>query len=232
MKPVRQHSWDLSPKEAIQLQKKLAKKYITDNQTPSPPDMNDLQYVCGADVSYSRKTDTCYAAVVVFHYPSMEIAETSTAVKKSTYPYVPGLLTFREAPPLIAAFARLRHEPDLLVFDGQGAAHPRRFGLAAHIGVIFNKPSIGCAKSVYIGEYREPGREAGRWTLLKHKGETIGCMLRSRDECKPLVISAGYNMTLSRARRFIKKILGRFRSPEIIRRAHILSNEVRKQIEC
>ncbi len=227
MKPEFHHRWDLSPKEAIRLQDRLAKFLLNTRRDKCPLQLKDLEFVAGADVSYSKKTDTCYAAVVVFKFPSLEVVEERTAVRKSSYPYVPGLLTFREGPPLISAFSRLKNEPDLLVFDGQGIAHPRRLGLATHIGLIYGKPSIGCAKSVLTGEFTPPGPNVGDWSPLTDGEDVIGCVLRTKVNCKPLFISPGVLMDVEWARRFIIHCLGRYRLPEIVRQPHLLSNRVR-----
>lgn len=231
MKLKHRHSWTLTPKQAIKLQKDLTGEIEYGLKDVCPLNIKDVKYVAGADVSYSKKTDTCYGVVVLFSFPELQVIEEQITVKKSTYPYVPGLLTFREAGTLIESFARLETEPELLVFDGQGVAHPRRMGLAAHMGYLYEKPSIGCAKSRYIGEYKEPRQKAGSWRLVKDEGETIGIVLRSRDGCKPVFISAGHKMDLAWATKFIKRCLGDYRQPPITRIPHLVSNRVRKEYE-
>lgn len=220
------HSWDLSPREAIALQRELAGRLILRNA----PRRARARIVAGADVSYSRRTNICYAAVVAFSFPDFAMLEESTAVRPATFPYVPGLLTFREGPALVAAFERLRCKPDVLVFDGQGLAHPRGFGLACHMGVIFDTPSIGCAKSLLIGQHGPLAPEAGAAAPLLHPatGRRIGMTLRSRAGVKPIYISPGHRFSVAGALAFMRRCLGRYRLPEVTRRAHGLSNELRR----
>jgi len=231
MKLARRHSWNLSPRNAIRLQARLAGSLMTGVRGVCPIKMEHVHLVAGADVSYSKKTNTCYAAVTVFHFPDMAIVEERTAARRAIFPYIPGLLSFRESAPLIAAFSRLKCEPDLLVFDAQAIAHPRRFGLAAHIGYIYDKPSIGCAKSRLIGDFVQPGARAGDWSYLKIGKEIVGCVLRSKTNCKPIYISPGHKMDVEWARKFITYCLGRYRIPELTRRPHILSNQLRLKHE-
>jgi len=210
---------------------RLSEKLVFGNSCKCPVKLKNLRLVAGADVSYSKKTDTCYAAIVVFDVSSEEIIEKRTSVQKSKYPYIPGLLSFREAPPLIAAFSRLKNDPDLLVFDAQGIAHPRRFGLASHLGYLYDKPSIGCAKSLLIGEYNPPGTKRGDWSYIRHKEETIGMAFRSKSGCKPIYLSPGHLMDMEWIRGFFKRLKGKYRLPDITRLAHILSNAVRTEYE-
>ena len=211
----------------MRLQERLRASLRTGEKNICPLSFDGVRIIAGADVSYSKKTNTCYAAVVLFRFPGLEMIEEKTAVRRAAYPYIPGLLSFREARPLIAAFARLRNEPDLLVFDAQGIAHPRRFGLASHLGFLYDKPSIGCAKSLLIGDFVPPGARAGNWSYLKIGKEIVGCVLRSRANCKPIYISPGHLMDVTWSRLFITNCLGRYRLPELTRRPHCLSNELR-----
>ena len=231
MKLARRHSWNLSPRDAIRLQARLAGSLKTGVREVCPIKIERIRLIAGADVSYSKKTNTCYAAVTVFRFPDMAIVEERTSARRAVFPYIPGLLSFRESAPLIAAFSHLKCEPDLLVFDAQGIAHPRRFGLASHVGYLYNKPSIGCAKSRLIGDFVQPGLRAGDWSYLRIGEEIVGCVLRSKTNCKPIYISPGHLMDVEWARRFIAQCLGLYRLPEITRRPHCLSNELRLRHE-
>jgi deoxyribonuclease V len=231
MKLVHRHPWNLNPKQAIALQAGLSKNLVYSIRGKCPVHLDELRIIAGADVSYSKKTDTCYAAIVMLDFSTGEIIEERTAVKKSAYPYIPGLLSFREAPPLIAAFSRLKHDPDLLIFDAQGIAHTRRFGLASHMGYIYEKPSIGCAKSLLVGEFNPPGEKAGDWSYIHHKGEIIGMAYRLKSGCKPVFLSPGHLMDMEWIRRFFARCGGEYRIPDIIRLPHILSNKIRREDE-
>jgi deoxyribonuclease V len=184
-------------------------------------------------VCYSKATDRCYAAVVVVRLPGFETLATATAAMRSPFPYVPGLLSFREAPPLIAALRRLRLEPDVLLFDAQGLAHPRRFGLASHLGLLYDRPSVGCAKTRLCGVHSGVGAGRGAWTPLRDEatGETIGSVLRTRDGVAPVYVSVGHRATDEFARALVLRCCGRWRLPEPIRLAHALSNRLRRQSE-
>src|SRR4051794_38054942 len=166
------HSWDLDTAQARELQRALAAR--VDPSRPLAP----FQTVAGADVSYNKWSPTLYAAVVVLRADTLEEIDRAGVVAEATFPYVPGLLSFREAPPVIAAFRKLTVRPDVLICDGQGTAHPRRLGLASHLGLWLGIPTIGCAKSRLCGDYEEPGPARGDWTPLTDGDETIGAVLR------------------------------------------------------
>ncbi len=192
----------------------------------------DIRTIAGADVAYSKETDYCFAVVVVLKFPELSVIEEATHVCEGPYPYVPGLLTFREAPPLIQAFARIRTIPDVMVFDGQGIAHPRRMGLATHLGILFDCPSIGCAKSRLWGHYAEPGKLAGSWVALRdNRNRTIGCVLRTKRGCRPVFLSPGHNVTLPLARKIILRTVTHYRIPEVTRLAHLLANKLRRDYQ-
>lgn len=178
-------------------------------------------YIAGADVAYSAKNNRLVASVVVFSFPRLHTVEVVWSEGESTFPYIPGLLTFREAPILLKAFARLDHEPDVIFFDGQGIAHPRRIGLASHIGIILGLPAIGCAKSRLIGEYTEPGKNKGDKSPLKDKGIIIGMVLRTRTAVKPIFVSVGHKIDLDTAVTMVMACTGRYRLPEPTRKAHL-----------
>jgi deoxyribonuclease V len=159
----------------------------------------------------------------------METLDTATAQGPTSFPYVPGLLTFREGPILLRAFARLTTRPDLIIFDGHGFAHPRRFGLASHLGYLLDIPSIGCAKSVLIGEYREPDWRAGSFAWLIHQGERIGAAVRTRDGRRPVYVSVGHRMGLANALRIVLSVVTKFRIPEPTRIADIMVERLKRE---
>ncbi len=190
--------------------------------------------MAGADVSWDRKSPRheVYAAVVVLEFESLQVVEVAGVRARARFPYVPGYLSFREIPPLLAAFAKLEAVPDLIVCDGQGRAHPRRFGLACHLGVILDRPTLGCAKSRLIGEYREPGPRRGAHTRLLEGGEVIGEVVRTRSGVKPVFVSVGHRISLETARRTALRLAPRYRLPEPIRAAHQEVNRLRRLGGC
>jgi len=214
------HRWDLSPQEAISLQKKLASRIVARGKVKNP------RLIAGCDISSSVHSDQARASVVVLAFPDLETVEEKVVKGKVGFPYVPGLLSFREGPLLLKAFSLLESDPDLIFFDGQGIAHPRRFGLASHLGLWLDRPSIGCAKSRYIGEYKEPGKKRGESSPLKDKnGEIIGAVLRTRGGVKPIFVSVGHKVDLGDAVRLTLAVHGGYRIPRPTRRAHnLLSN--------
>ncbi|HPQ69646.1 MAG TPA: deoxyribonuclease V [bacterium] len=223
MKPVIAHRWDLSPAEAVALQKELAARVVLADDLPPP------RTVCGLDVSYNLRSDRFYAVAALLSYPDLEVIEIAEAADRSAFPYIPGLLSFREIPVLAAAMAKLTGEPDLLACDGQGLAHPRRFGLACHLGVLYDRPSIGLAKSRLVGEGREPGAAKGRWTWLTHNGERIGQLVRTRDNTAPLYVSPGHRVGFHTARALALALCPRYRIPETTRVAHQAVNRLRRR---
>jgi len=232
MKRILRHPWRLSIPEAICLQRRLAGLVRAGDSGKCPLKIEAIRLIAGADVSYSKTTDTCYAAVVLLRFPDMTVVEERTAVLKSAFPYVPGLLSFREGEPLTRAFGKLRGRPDVLVFDAQGIAHPRRVGLASHMGLIYGIPSIGCAKTILCGTFEEPGEAAGDVSPLLYKGEQVGAVLRTKSGCRPMFISPGHLMDVEWAFSFIRECPGRYRQPEVTRRAHLLSNRIRLDHEA
>lgn len=183
--------------------------------------------VAGIDCAFSRDGKTILAVAVVLKFDSFEILETADAARKVTFPYIPGLLSFREAPVCIAAVEKLTTKPDIFIIDGQGIAHPRRLGLAAHLGLFFDKPTIGCAKSRLTGEFNEPPLQKGTHTLLTHtkhdtQAETIGAVLRTRTNVKPVFVSVGHKCLLEDAVRITLACATKYRLPEPTRLAHQL----------
>jgi deoxyribonuclease V len=195
---VRQlHPWDVPPAEARRLQTELASRVsLTDAVAPA-----NLRHVAGVDNAYVTKggETIAHAAVVVLTYPDLEAVETVLAEHPVTFPYVPGLLSFREAPAVLAAFARVSVAPDAVLFDGQGYAHPRRLGLASHLGLVLDLPSVGCAKSRLVGRYEEPPREFGAHTPLTVDGEVVGAAVRTRPRHAPLFVSPGHKTSVAGA---------------------------------
>lgn len=211
------HSWDLSPSQAISLQKRLSRKVITTGK------VRKVRLVAGCDISSSIFSPEARAGVVVLTFPDLKVVEERVVEGKVHFPYIPGLLSFREGPLLLRAFSRLKNDPDVIFFDGQGLAHPRRFGLASHLGLWLNRPSVGCAKSRYIGEYEKPGEERGAWSPLKDKnGGTIGSVLRTRTGVKPVFLSIGHKLDLDEAVRLTLAVYGGYRIPQPTRLAHNL----------
>lgn len=208
------HEWQASTSEAIALQKQLALQVSQDEASDA------FRYIAGVDVSTSRWHEEGTAAVVILNYPALEILEEKRVRGRITFPYVPGLLSFREAPLILEAFEQLDITPDLVLVDGQGIAHPRRFGIAAHLGLFLDVPTIGCAKSRLCGAYEEPGTEAGNSTDLLDDGEVIGKVVRTRKGTKPVYVSVGHKISLRQAVRWVLMCCRGFRLPEPTRLAH------------
>jgi deoxyribonuclease V len=177
-----------------------------------------LKLVAGVDISI--RNEQARAAIVVLRWPELEPVEQATAVRPVEFPYVPGLLAFREMPSILDAFGRLKKRPDLLLADGQGLAHPRRFGIACHLGVELDLPSIGCGKSRLIGEHREPADRRGTRAALRDKGEIIGSVVRTRAGVKPVYVSIGHRIDLAAAVRIVLRSCTKYRLPEPVRCAH------------
>ncbi|NJC73500.1 endonuclease V [Planosporangium thailandense] len=182
--------------------------------------------VAGLDVTYEPGSGRCAAAVVVLDAGTLEVVDESTAFGTAAFAYVPGLLAFRELPPLMAALGELTVVPDVLVCDGYGIAHPRRFGLASHLGVVTDRPTLGVAKNPFTGVYEPPGDDRGCWSELREDGETLGRVLRTRRGVKPVFVSVGHRITLDRATDLVLALCTRYRLPEAIRRADRLSRRL------
>ncbi len=208
------HDWNLTPQEAIALQNQL-KSEVVYNQ---PLNLDAIRYVAGVDTSVQN--DISQAAVVVVSFPDLLPVETVRAQVPTPFPYIPGLLGFREGPGLEAAFERLTIEPDVFIFDGMGRAHPRRIGIATHLWLWLQKPTIGCGKTLLIGKYVEPGNEKGAYSDLVDKGEVIGAVVRTREATKPVYISVGHLADLPTSVELIMRCTTKYRLPEPIRLAH------------
>jgi deoxyribonuclease V len=215
MKVNARHGWRMTASEAIRLQKGLAGEVTRAGSIASP------RLIAGADISVDRVAGTGTAAVVVLSYPELEAVEVSMVTDRIPFPYVPGLLSFREAPLVLAACERLPLTPDLLLVDGQGIAHPRRLGLAAHLGLFLEIPVVGCAKSRLCGEYTEPGNTSGDYSDLSDNGEVIGAVVRTRTGVKPLFISIGNRIDLPQAISWVLNCCRGYRLPEPTRLAHL-----------
>jgi deoxyribonuclease V len=215
MKIHRLHGWEISISEARALQSALASKVESNGQ------LNNPSFIAGLDVSSNGPRGTAQAAIVVLAYPSLEAVEVRIARGKLLIPYIPGLLSFREMPLLLDACRKLQHAPSLVLVDGQGIAHPRRLGLASHLGLFLNIPTIGCAKSILCGRHAPLGETAGAYAELTDKGEVIGAALRTRTGIKPVYISIGHKIALAEALYWVLKCCRRYRLPEPVRLAHL-----------
>lgn len=216
------HRWDLNPAEALALQKDLARE--VDASTPLGP----WETLAAADVSFDRGGTEMFASVVVVRAGTFEVMERTGVVRPESFPYVPGLLSFREAPALLDAFALLKTRPDVVLCDGQGIAHPRRLGIASHLGLWLDLPTVGCAKSLLCGKYEEPGPSRGDRSPLVHRGETIGAVLRTRDRVSPVYVSPGHKCDLESAVALVMATTAKYRLPVPIRLAHDEVNELRR----
>jgi deoxyribonuclease V len=216
------HSWELSPKEAITVQQKLHSRVERENR------FGRLRLVAGVDVGIPRGAKIARAAVAALTFPGLEPVEDALAELPLVFPYVPGLLSFREVPVIIEALKKLERHPDLLLCDAHGLAHPRRFGLACHLGLLTDTPSIGVAKSRLIGTHAEVPAERGQWCPLEDKGEVIGAVLRSRAGVKPIYVSIGHRVDLETAVDLLLQATPRYRLPETTRRADRLASRRRR----
>ncbi len=218
MKARRLHGWNLTPREAAALQTRLRDRVVRSGQ------LADVRHVAGVDVGFEQDGTVTRAAIAVLAFPGLELVDKAVVRRPTRFPYVPGLLSFREAPAVLAAFERLRVAPDLILYDGQGIAHPRRFGIASHVGLLLDTPSIGVAKTRLIGAHRAPPDRRGGWAPLVDAGETIGAVLRTRAGVKPVYVSIGHRLSLATAVRWTMACVTRYRLPETTRWAHRLAS--------
>lgn len=212
------HSWDITPREAVALQRQLAPQVERTDRLPA------LKLVAGIDVGFEESGHVTRAAVAILAYPSLQPVAQAIARQPTRFPYVPGLLSFREIPAVLAALDQLQTTPDLLLVDGQGLAHPRRLGIACHLGLLTGLPSIGVAKTRLVGEETTPGPNKGDWTPITHKSETIGALLRTRCGVKPIYVSQGHRISLATAIHVVLACTPRYRLPETTRAAHRLAS--------
>lgn len=206
------HSWDVAPEEAREIQNRLRAQVVRTDR------FGTINTVAGVDIGL--KENTARASVVVLNFPELQVVDSVVAESPVRFPYIPGLLSFREIPPLLIAFSQLQTEPDLVIVDGQGIAHPRRFGLASHLGLILDKPTIGCAKSRLWGRYEEPDLEQGAYTYLTDKDEVIGAAVRTRTNVRVVYVSIGHRISLDSARTWTLGCCQGYRLPETTRHAH------------
>ncbi len=242
MKYLKLHPWNVSYKKAVEIQERLEKSIILKCAA------KNFKYIAGADVSYlpgrtiqsgsrqnklvglacrrslagTKNSEVFYASVVVFELKTLERVEAVTASGKVDFPYIPGLLSFRESPILLKAFAKIKSTPDVIILDAQGIAHPRGFGLASHIGLLLDKPSIGCAKTRLIGDFNEIGEEVGCYSPLTVRDKVVGAVLRTRKNVKPVFVSPGYKIDLDTSINLVLKSCRGYRLPEPVRQAHNL----------
>jgi len=212
------HSWTLTPGAAIALQRRLGSKVVRLGRP------GELRHVAGTDVGFERGGRITRAAVAVLAFPGLELVDQAVVRQPTRFPYVPGLLSFRELPALLAALDRLHVRPDLILCDGHGLAHPRRFGLASHLGVYRGIATIGVAKSRLVGEHGEPMQVRGAWVPLTAGGETIGAVLRTRPRTQPVYVSIGHRVSLPLAVRYVMACTTKYRLPETTRWAHRLAS--------
>lgn len=213
-----EHPWDVSTAEARETQERLSRLVETTGR------LDNVETVAGVDVGFDTRNGLTRAAVVVLDFPALEVREQAVVKLPTRFPYVPGLLSFREAPAILAALAKLDGLPDVLLCDGQGLAHPRRFGIACHLGVLTDLPSIGVAKKRLVGSHDEPPDVRGRWVPLVHREETVGAVLRSRAGVKPIFVSCGHRVGLEAAVEMVMACTTRYRLPETTRWADRLAS--------
>lgn len=218
------HPWDVSCKEALGIQRRLC------GLVRQVPLTGPVKTIAGADVSYQKQGEEVYAAVLVFSFPDLALTEETLVVDEVKFPYVPGLLTFREAPPLTKAFRKIRQEPDVVIFDGQGIAHPRGMGLASHMGLILGCPSIGCAKTRLVGTHASLPEARGSTVLMTDQGRVIGAVVRTRERVKPVFVSPGHAITLKESIHLVLGCCRGYKLPEPIRQAHQAVNRLRLDV--
>jgi deoxyribonuclease V len=224
MKIKQIHSWRVSTSEASALQRELSKKLILDLPLP----IQKIKIIAAADVSFNRFSKFLYAAIVLIAFPNLEVQAVHAKRYVVNFPYIPGYLSFREAPPVLKLFEKIKCIPDVLLCDGQGVAHPRGLGLASHLGLFLDIPSIGCAKSVLVGDYKEPDASKGSYSDLVYQQNIVGAALRTRQGVKPVYVSAGHKVNLSSAIEFVLRCSPKYRIPEPLRIAHEKVNEIRR----
>lgn len=218
MKINQRHDWPLTAEEAIIIQQELASEVITSDQ------LTTVQYVAGVDVGFTESGTITRAAVAVLSFPNLQLQEYALAYRPTTFPYVPGFLSFREVPAVLEALEKLSITPDLILCDGQGIAHPRKFGIACHLGVLTNIPAIGVAKSLLVGKHSELSDQRLAWQPLIYRGETIGAVLRTRTGVKPVYVSSGHRVSLTTAIDYVLRCTTKYRLPETTRWADKLAS--------
>ncbi|MBD2022448.1 deoxyribonuclease V [Leptolyngbya sp. FACHB-36] len=218
MQIQQRHTWVLTAEEAIVIQQSLRSEIVTTDQ------FGTIRYVAGVDVGFEDDGTVTRAAVAVLKLEDLTLQDRAIARRPTKFPYIPGFLSFREVPAVLDALQRLHVLPDLLLCDGQGIAHPRRFGIACHLGLLTDLPAIGVAKSLLVGRHADVPDERGSWQPLTHKGETVGAALRTRPGTKPLFISTGHRVSLDTAIAYVMRCTPKYRLPETTRQAHNLAS--------
>ncbi|TVP64682.1 MAG: deoxyribonuclease V [Nodularia sp. (in: Bacteria)] len=219
MKINQHHPWPLTVEEAIAIQESLRNQVIRSDKLKQP-----VQYVAGVDMGFESNGTISRAAVAVLSFPDLQVRETSLAYRPTSFPYIPGFLSFREIPAVLDALEKIKITPDIILCDGQGIAHPRRLGIASHLGVILDMPTIGVAKSLLIGKHDQLLDTKGSWQPLIHKGETIGAVLRTRQGVKPVYVSTGHRVSLTTAINYVLSCTPKYRLPETTRIADKLAS--------
>lgn len=215
--------WNVTPQEAQEIQNRLRSQVRVE-----PLDVPALRTAAGADLSFDKGSETVFAGVVVLDLQGVAVIEKAGVRTQAKFPYIPGLLSFRETPPILEAWAKLSVRPDALICDGQGLAHPRRFGIACHLGLLLDLPTVGCAKSILAGHHGPVGPEPGDWAPLIHRGETVGAALRTRVGVSPVFVSVGHRCDLASAIALVRRCAGPTRVPETTRHAHLFVNALRR----
>lgn len=219
MKIYQEHNWPVTLEEAIAIQEQLRSQVITEDKFKEP-----VQYVAGVDMGFESDGTISRAAVAVLSFPDLQVIETTLAYRPTTFPYIPGFLSFREIPAVLDALEKIKTIPDIILCDGQGIAHPRRLGIASHLGILIDIPTIGVAKSLLIGKHQELPETRGSWQPLIDRGETIGAVLRTRTKVKPVYVSSGYKVSLPTAIDYVLRCTPKYRLPETTRIADKLAS--------
>ncbi len=219
------HDWPKNPKDALRIQKEISELLIRESC------FDKLEYITGVDTAFDDKKNRIFAAAVTMKYPEMVDTERAVADMEMSFPYIPGLLGFREGPVILKTLSRLSTKPDLVIFAGHGLAHPRGIGMAAHLGLLIDTPSIGCARRPLVGVFDEPSVLAGEYTLISIENVECGFVYRSRAGVKPIYISPGHKCSLADALRIIKDCLDEYRMPMPLRLAHLFANKYRRSRE-
>lgn len=218
------HPWRVTPQQAREIQLRLRSRLELQDRLPRV-----IRWVAGADVGLDSSSGRAIAGVVVFRFPEMEETERVWAARQLEFPYIPGLLSFREIPVLLDAFGRLRRDPQVIFYDGHGYAHPRRFGITCHLGVLLNRPTVGCAKSCLVGTYEEPGPMPGDWSPLRDGEEILGVVLRTRAGTRPIFVSQGHRVSLAKAIALTLAVCDGHRVPRPTREADRFVRQLQRQ---
>jgi len=216
------HPWDVTPAEGSKIQNELRERVVLHD------DFSRVDLVAGADMSIDKSSNEGFAGVIVYTFPDLNEVERRHAHRKLTFPYIPGFLAFREAPVLLEAFAKLENEPDVIIFDGQGIAHQRGLGIATHMGLVLDKPTVGCAKSRLVGSFEEPGNEVGNFSPLVFHGNTIGAVLRTRKNVNPIFVSQGHRIDLKTCVDMLLQCGDGYRIPKPTREADHFVAEIKR----